>query len=783
MQNNFICDRNLCTGCTACFNKCPVSAIKMEENDEGFLYPVIDENLCINCGLCKKICPVNNVNDCVNTGESLQYIAAAPDNVRKISSSGGMFNIVATYVLNSGGYVCGVVYDDNMNAVHILTNDKQDVLRMSGSKYVQSYPGNCFQQIKEKLDKNIKVLFTGCPCQVAGLKQYLNKEYENLITMDLICHGTPSPELLKKFLKEEYQNEKVLDVNFRYKKDNWGTEYNIVTKTDSGIYSNKINDHIYTKAFAHNMCLRISCTECQFAQKQRTGDFTIGDAWGANKIFKAKRLYKDKKGASILLVNNSKAKNLFNKLKKEFKQIIPVKNYSQPNMQYPSAKHPSRDDFFEKNKTMTFRKAFEETFCSKKNVAILNHCWENVNFGAVLTGYALNKVCKLLGYNAQTINYNFGNEMSENYIKNSLFDDFKRKYIDFTMPVINYKEFEYLNNYFDNFIVGSDQVWRYQIITKDNLEYFFLNFAKPEKNIISCAASFGIFDIDSELNVKFTKNTTIKDLYLKYLKNFDSISIREENGVEYCKKHGLNASLILDPVFLITKKDWEKLTDEDKSPKEFHKVAHYIINSNQTESTVNLAKQIIPDIQIDDFIKLNSKDMSIQNWLWQINNCEFFVTDSFHGCCFAIIFNKQFVCVNSNTKILARMESLFKMLGIENRLYKNFDEIDIEIIKQKINYEKVNKKIEEYSLFSKEWLVNALNKNITDDIVQSKIKIKNEIKNINKEYAKKHRFKYFIKYLSYTSKYLLSVSKKQKLHNKFKKDLFKLRHKHLKYIQ
>ena len=123
------------------------------------------------------------------------------------------------------------------------------------------------------------------------------------------------------------------------------------------------------------------------------------------------------------------------------------------------------------------------------------------------------------------------------------------------------------------------------------------------------------------------------------------------------------------------------------------------------------------------------------------------------------------------------------MLGIENRLYKNFDEIDIEIIKQKINYEKVNKKIEEYSLFSKEWLVNALNKNITDDIVQSKIKIKNEIKNINKEYAKKHRFKYFIKYLSYTSKYLLSVSKKQKLHNKFKKDLFKLRHKHLKYIQ
>ena len=234
---------------------------------------------------------------------------------------------------------------------------------------------------------------------------------------------------------------------------------------------------------------------------------------------------------------------------------------------------------------------------------------------------------------------------------------------------------------------------------------------------------------------------------------------------------------------MITKKDCEKLTDEDKSPKEFHKLAHYIINSNQTESTVNLAKQIIPDIQIDDFIKLNSKDMSIQNWLWQLNNCEFFVTDSFHGCCFAIIFNKQFVCVNSNTKILARMESLFKMLGIENRLYKNFDEIDIEIIKQKINYEKVNKKIEEYSLFSKEWLVNALNKNITDDIVQSKIKIKNEIKNINKEYAKKHRFKYFIKYLSYTSKYLLSVSKKQKLHNKFKKDLFKLRHKHLKYIQ
>ncbi|MCM1297012.1 MAG: Coenzyme F420 hydrogenase/dehydrogenase, beta subunit C-terminal domain, partial [Muribaculaceae bacterium] len=295
-----ICNKDLCTGCSACSTLCPNNAIVMKKNEEGFLYPEINNDLCTNCGLCKKRCPINNDN--INLDKPIEFIAAANDKIRETSSSGGIFRIIANYVIKSNGFVCGAVYNENMEVEHILSNNINDILRMSGSKYVQSNIKNCYYEIKEKLKNNYMVLFSGCPCQVAGLKQYLKKDYDNLFTIDLICHGVPSPLVLKKYIEEEYPNDKVIDINFRDKKFGWMSPYTTI-KTINKKYSKKFTENTFCKAFSCNIDLRKSCYNCKYTNKNRVGDFTIGDAWGIKNIT-------DNKGYSVVFFHNKKSKLL-----------------------------------------------------------------------------------------------------------------------------------------------------------------------------------------------------------------------------------------------------------------------------------------------------------------------------------------------------------------------------------------------------------------------------------------------------------------------------------------
>ena len=195
-----IVSKNKCTGCTACMNVCPKNAISMVTDKCGFKYPIIDEKKCIDCGLCKKTCPILNKKN--NLSINKCYAAYSKNDEYSIhSSSGGIFPIIANYILDNNGIVIGAAFDKKMNLNHVAITKKKEIDKLRGSKYLQSDLGDIFKYVKENL-KTKKILFVGTPCQIAGLKAYIKNDYDNLICIDLICHGVPSPKLFQKYIKE-----------------------------------------------------------------------------------------------------------------------------------------------------------------------------------------------------------------------------------------------------------------------------------------------------------------------------------------------------------------------------------------------------------------------------------------------------------------------------------------------------------------------------------------------------------------------------------------------------
>lgn len=309
-----IVDRNLCCGCHACYNICPKNAIEMQADEKGFLHPVINQDKCINCGKCKKACPV--LNKLENSNRPVAYAAYNKDyNVRKQSSSGGIFSLLANYIIECGGVVFGAAFDNNFFVNHIKIEEKCEIEKLRSSKYVQSNIGNVYKECKEILETGKIVLFTGTPCQINGLYTYLNKQYENLYTQDVICHGVPSPKVWEKYL--EYRKNKdagnnLINVNFRSKRKGWRL-YELEFKYKNLIHRNEHNSDVYMRAFLRNISLRESCYNCFAKSKQRISDITLGDFWGINNISKKMN---DDNGVSLVLINTKKGRELFEKINK-----------------------------------------------------------------------------------------------------------------------------------------------------------------------------------------------------------------------------------------------------------------------------------------------------------------------------------------------------------------------------------------------------------------------------------------------------------------------------------
>lgn len=301
-----------CCGCYACYNICPKQCITMKADNEGFWYPNIDKNKCINCNLCENVCPIINKPKSYLYEEKSYAVFNKDEKIRLESSSGGIFSLLAEYVINKYGIVYGAVFDEEFNVKHIKITSLKDIELLRGSKYVQSKINDIFKSIKFDLINNKLVLFTGTPCQIAGLQSFLQRKYDNLILMDIVCHGVPSPLIWQKYINKLKKNYKqnIKNIYFRDKSTGW-KKYSIKFLFDKDEYKNIGFKDIYMKGFLNDIYLRPSCYNCKFKGIERISDITVADFWGIENIFPK---IDDDKGTSLVVIHTEKGKRLFDKL-------------------------------------------------------------------------------------------------------------------------------------------------------------------------------------------------------------------------------------------------------------------------------------------------------------------------------------------------------------------------------------------------------------------------------------------------------------------------------------
>lgn len=318
-MNNISIIGTRCSGCRACAQSCGPRAITFNEDHEGFMQPNVDNGLCVECGRCLSVCPVNCVN--VYKGNQKGYAAKninADD--LKHSSSGGLFYAIAKKIIHTGGIVCGCGTDENLMPKHFVATSLDNVKTMRGSKYVESDINDVYTQVKNYLKNGTRVLFTGVPCQVAGLRNYLGKEYSNLFCVDIICHGVPSRKLYASYIQwlEKKWGGKVTQIEFRSKKrHDWSLTLNVHTKKNNGCEKEHLRigslDPFYHN-FLRGNTYRESCYTCAYSQEKRAGDITIGDFWGIE--YTHPDLF-DIRGLSCALVNSHKGHELWNMISSE----------------------------------------------------------------------------------------------------------------------------------------------------------------------------------------------------------------------------------------------------------------------------------------------------------------------------------------------------------------------------------------------------------------------------------------------------------------------------------
>lgn len=363
-----ITKKSNCCGCSACVQRCPKKCIIMKEDEEGFLYPLVDSSKCINCNLCEKVCPLINNPEKVRPIKVLA-VKNCNEEERMASSSGGIFIALAKKVIEKGGVVFGAAFDKNWEVVHVYSETIEGVIPMMGSKYVQSRIGDSYYEAENFLKSGRIVLFTGTPCQITGLHNFLHKEYSNLLSVDCLCHGVPSPGIWSRYLNEElnlihYKFDRegtiesssfksmISNINFRNKSVRGWRKFSFViqsiskSKENSFLLSEFHKDNTFMKGFLSNVYLRPCCHKCKCKNGVSHSDLTLADFWGIDLI--SPEFYDDK-GVSLVLVNSEKGKTWLSFLNVDIlTSSLTVAKRLNGGFKEKTFSHPKRKKFFEK---------------------------------------------------------------------------------------------------------------------------------------------------------------------------------------------------------------------------------------------------------------------------------------------------------------------------------------------------------------------------------------------------------------------------------------------------
>lgn len=679
--------RQQCTGCAACEKICPFGAISMRADAEGFLYPQIDPSLCRDCGLCAKQCPSLKAPK-ADSSHTQCYAVLAEDAVRLHSSSGGAFTLLARQVLAQKGVVYGAAFEKDWSVKHRAAETEEDLYPLCTSKYVQSNAAACFADVQKNLEQGRAVLFTGTPCQVAGLYAFLGKDYPQLMTADCVCHGVPNNEVWQKYLADNFDLKALSGLSFRDKKKlGWKASTLSVYFKDA---SHKLQSS-YFDGFNQNLYLRPSCENCLYTHIHRQADFTLADFWGIDDVDLEAN---DRKGTSLLLVHTQKASRLVEQLRPQAKWIkeypVSVLDHSPNYPLWRSSKfHPERASFFKEFRSVPFNTLVDKLLYKRFDVGIVGP-YTVENYGSQIQYYSLYRAVLKEGYSALMI------ERPQNAIDKPnerpvLFSENPYGPKDLAPIFPSKRTMHQLNKNVRSFLVGSDQIFRYHLY-KEFGKYVTLDWVEGDIPKSVYGLSFGI---DTFPNKPFTKWKMTRDL-----KHFDMLSFREKSGQQLMqtKFGGLTGPVVLDPVFLMDQADFQTLIEKSKRNLPPKSLFCYILDKQDKKDAIvrQFAKAQKLNVQVlsDAARETSETRLCVEDWLKAFWQADFVITDSFHGMCFSIIFQKQFFVILNQMRGHTRFINLLKMLGLSSRILSS--EEDLLRHQEPIDYKRVNKLLEKY---------------------------------------------------------------------------------------
>lgn len=714
-EKNVSCvNKKNCVACGACENICPVHAIVMKYDDHGFMYPYIGEE-CISCGKCKGVCQVIRPVKLYSTPDTYA-VWNKDENVRRSSSSGGFFSIIAQYVIDQGGVVFGAIYAEDYRSVYMTqARTMTEVNPMRGSKYVFCETRSSYQIAKDYLDNDKYVLYTGTPCEIAGLINYLGKAYDRLITCDFVCHGANSVKAYRLWLKEFTKCQDIKRLDFRektvFKWSSTATAYlengNIIRESHEKCY--------WYKGFLEGVTIRENCSVCPYAKCDRCADFTMGDAWQIGRI---NSLYTDSWGTSLVLVNSEKAKHVYKLLRSQMGlcENIPLEEIRKYNqyLNYPQKLHCSRKFFFSHLEKEGFHKALWYGRGLRWDVGIVGW-WFASNYGSALTYYVLAKSIEMTGKSVifipipQLNGHEWDNDTQ-------IVTNFMAKHFRIANKRSN-ERLKEVNQFCDAFLLGSDQMWT-ESTTRLVGYSFFLDFVDKGKKKIACATSFGASKFNTDLKMRYTARD--------YLKQFDAVSVREDSGIAICRENfGVNAEQIIDPIFWEGAQGFNDILEKNESSElPDHYLLCYILDP--TDEKEKFIQYIADEKNLKILTIFGLKEYavakehwnvgaivekpSIDDFLLLIKKCDFLITDSHHGTCLGLIFQKEYFALGNKARGIDRFTTVAEKLGTMDRVLSlPIKEDSLSGIKE-IDYSQVNIKLNQEVIRAKKWLEKAFEK-------------------------------------------------------------------------
>ena len=591
--------------------------------------------------------------------ESACYAVTAPDEIRAESTSGGVFTVLAEDVLARGGCVAGAVFAGDWSVRHALTETVEGLAAMRGSKYVRGVLDKPFlAELDAAVASGRLVLFTGLPCQVAAVRKRYG-ERPNLVLLDIICHGAPDAQLWRKRVEElSAGGRKITRVNFRDKRAGWGglSSTFAVGYEDGPEYAANLFEDPYGAAFGADLMISDGCARCPFACEKRLGDITIGDFWDLSK-----GAVDDGKGLSCVVVSTLKGREWFARVRDRFAQVLPypVSIVGQPNFHMPTRPHPFSREFQQEILSGTpFETALAKYVEHPRSVALLNFHWEQTNFGALFTSFALSKHIADMGWKPQNIDYSPFDADHVAMRANDGFESFRCRHLPRTRKVTNGKLLGMITRRFKTLVVGSDQVWS-ENLTAGKEDAFYLSFAGPGRRLIAAAASFG----------KVPAAARDAEGLKTRLSVFSAISVREKEDAQTVKDLVGQGACVPDPVFWVEPSVWHGLADEAKNRIE-DEIVVYIVNRDETNAILGFLEMsglTTPEKPA----RVLSSSLTPEEWLYAIRSARLVVTDSFHGTCFALLLHTPFVCIHADENRSARHRTMLEGLGLLDRFFSN----------------------------------------------------------------------------------------------------------------